>query len=64
VARRKKKAEEEDVDINLPPDNDQVKRPDVDVDPTDEDLQWADEEPDDDVTPFVLKVIVEKDDES
>ena len=61
VAERKRKAEEEDVDID---DEWTPHKPGPQLDKVDADAQWADEDPDDDIDAhWVLPVIYEDDEE-
>ena len=63
IARRKMKGEEEDVDISGSPEAETngVPEPSRWVSEDDEDVVWANEEPDDDVRGWKLKILIEDD---
>ena len=57
VKKRKMKAEEVDVDIDSVPEEPCILPLAVD----DEDIKWADQEPDDDAEPWKMKVLIQRD---
>ncbi|KAK0453170.1 WD40 repeat-like protein [Armillaria borealis] len=61
IQRRKMKAEEEEVDLDTVPDDPAQFSARQSVPGDDEDLTWADQEPDDD-SPWKMKIIMENDD--